>query len=121
MERTADQFNIVNKYDKFSPLSKIRIRPSNIVIELGRTSLKFDSFLGNIISFLTVFFVILGFLNMIINEIEAKKHLIRVLFKNFEVNTIMMKKIRIIQENFNEVKYFNIPDFNTCSSKGSNI
>jgi hypothetical protein len=46
------------------------------------------------------------------NEFEMKRILIFALFKNYEVNVIMMKKIKKFQKNFNEIEIHKIPNFN---------
>ena len=87
---------------------------------MGRESEKFDSFIGNIISFLTIFFVFLAWVNSVINQFEANKNIVKILFKNFEVNTTMMKKIRIIQQSYNEVNYPPVTDSYPNISKSIN-
>jgi hypothetical protein len=120
LDKAIDQFNIVRDNSKTVPLSRTRFRASNQVMVMGRKSVKIDSFIGSIISFLTIFFVFLAWINMIINQFEAKKNIVEILFKNFEVNTKMMKKIRIIQHNYNEINFNSASEGNLNNSLSKN-
>ena len=51
-----------------------------------------------------------------INDFEIRKKIIFGLFKNFEINTLMMIKLRELQEKYNEVDYKKNPDFNEITS-----
>jgi len=69
-------------------------------------------FLGKSSLFLLIFYSILERLNTWINEFEVKRAAVKNIFKYNDVNNTLMKKIRLIQENFNEVEYKANPDFN---------
>ena len=80
---------------------------------MKRTRVKLDEVFGKIMSVISIFLLVFYFLSSKIDEFESKKKTISNIFKGFETNKIMMKKIRIIQEDFNEVEYKNNPNFNT--------
>ena len=90
----------------------VQFRASNKEINLGRTARKLNEFLGQTFSVLLLIRILIGYINEYINEIESKSSTISKIFKNFDLNKIMMKKIRIIQDDFNEVEYNHDPNFN---------
>ena len=66
--------------------------------------------------------MILIAINHFINYFESRKYLISSLFKNYTVNSMMMKKIKIILSNFNEVDYEKIDiNFNNKTQTISNV
>ena len=72
----------------------------------------FDQFIGKVISFLSLPTILIFILNKYISDFAAKQENISKIFKRHEINHIMMKKIRIILEDFNEVDYKENPNFN---------
>ena len=90
----------------------VNFRASTETQRMKRTVMKFDQFCGMIMSFLSIVGLVAIQLNYFINEFEAKKMAIYKIFKGHEINHIMMKKIKIIQEDFNEFEYKENPNFN---------
>ena len=78
--------------------------------------MKIDRFMGNILSVLLNFFIVLTLINKFINNFQVRKKLIYGLFKNFEINTALMLNLRVLQEKYNEVEYRRNPDFNDVAS-----
>ncbi len=54
---------------------------------------------------------LLFWINRYMNEFEMRKTLIFALFKNYELNGVMMKKIKNLQEFYNEVEVNKLPNF----------
>ena len=90
----------------------INFKASSIQINMERSTLKIDEFIGKVLSYLAFFGLIVVYISSFINEFESKNKNIFKIFKAYHSNDTMMKKIRIIQENFNEVEYQQNPDFN---------
>jgi len=114
LDKVNKFFSILDdsKLNKYSPLIKLRLRASNKDITLFRATQKLDQFIGNVFSFLLMLSHILFCINKYMNEFEMKRIIIFGLFKNYEVNAIMMKKIKKLQKNYNEIDIHRIPDFN---------
>ena len=98
--------NITNKFHT------INFRSSNFDSYMSKSNLKFDDFLSKIFAFIGPWALLLIYLSNYINESEKLNQNISKIFKGFEINQIMMKKIRIIMEDFNEVEYKENPNFN---------
>ena len=92
-------------------LAGYRFKASNKIIVMNITTMKIDQFFGKITSFLITFYILLCFANNFINNFEIRRRMIVCLFKNSEINTIMMKRLKDIQEKYNEVQYDDNPDF----------
>ncbi len=114
LDKVYKFFSILDdsKLNKYSPLIKLRLRASNKDFTLYRATIKLDQLIGKIYSFLLLISHTLFWINKYMNEFEMKRILIFALFKNYEVNVIMMKKIKKFQKNFNEIEIHKIPNFN---------
>ena len=73
-------------------------------MNLVRTNMKYDQFIGNIFSFLMPFYLILIFFSNKMDSKEAKQVLIHNLFKNYRTKNQIIKKIKYTRESFNEVE-----------------
>jgi hypothetical protein len=102
----------IHRYDlRPSGLLQFRIKASNKAIILAREVLKIDVFISQIFAFLFFIFLLFSYLNQLINNFEMKKSLIFALFKNHDINSAMMKKLKVLQEKYNETEYKDVPDF----------
>ncbi len=113
LDRIVKFFSILDdsKLNKYSPLIKLRIRASNKDESLYRSTIKLDEFIGNVFSFLLLIGQMMFLIDVYMNEFEMKKMLIFALFKNFELNGIMMKKIKNLQGFYNETEVNKLPNF----------
>ena len=99
----------------------VNFRAANVYFQLFRTNMKIDEFIGKILSYFTLFAMLVIYMSSFINESEKINKNISKIFKGFEINQIMMKKIRIILEDFNEVEYKENPDFNSFNISSNKI
>jgi hypothetical protein len=113
LDRVIDTFSThINRFDiPNKTMMQVRFKASNKFQMVARSVMKIDTFIANIFSFLLFFFLIFSYFNKIMNNFELKKSLIFALFKNFEVNSAMMKKLKVLQEKYNETEYKQNPDF----------
>lgn len=123
LDRVIKFFSIMDdsKLNKYEPLINFRIRASNKDDSLFRSTIKLDEFIGNLFSFLFMIGQFLFHINTYMNEFEMKRVLIFALFKNFELNGIMMKKIKNLQEFYNEVEVNKLPNFKVEKEKDNNM
>ena len=99
----------------------VNFRAANVYFQLFRTNMKIDEFIGKILSYFTLFAMLVIYMSSFINESEKINKNISKIFKGFEINQIMMNKIRIILEDFNEVEYKENPDFNSFNISSNKI
>ena len=113
LDRIVKFFSILDdsKLNKYQPLINLRIRASNKDDSLYRSTIKLDEFIGNTYAFLFMVGQLLFWINRYMNEFEMRKTLIFALFKNYELNGVMMKKIKNLQEFYNEVEVNKLPNF----------
>ena len=113
LDRALDAFqDIISSDVKNTNFLTVSFKTSVKQNTLSRNSMKIDRFAGNLLSILLNFSIVFAIVNKFINSFEYRKKLIFALFKNFELNTTMMLKLRELQEKYNEVEYKKNPDFN---------
>ena len=110
-DRTFSEINIQNH-----AFLTVRFKTSVKQNTLSRISMKLDRFAGNLLSISLNFAIVFSIINKFLNSFEVRKKLIFALFKNFEINSTMMVKLRELQEKYNEVEYKSNPDFNDIIS-----
>ena len=112
LDRALDAFqDIISSDVKNTNFLTVSFKTSVKQNTLSRNSMKIDRFAGNLLSILLNFSIVFAIVNKFINSFEYRKKLIFALFKNFELNTTMMLKLRELQEKYNEVEYKSNPDF----------
>ena len=95
----------VNQYNPNNPnMLNVRLRASNRRNTLFKSTMKFDLFLSKLISMILLMYIVFSFFFKIMNVFELKKVLIADLFKNFEMKIIMSQKVKLINDNYNEIQ-----------------
>ncbi len=98
-----------SKINNDKNLLTVRFKASNKIVQLYRNCMKLDEFLGNLLSVVIAIINLFQFINNFINNFEMKKMIVNKIFKAFQSSHIMMHKIRLIQEEYNEINYKQTP------------